>query len=94
MGPMKMIALVAAFGLGACGSTLSGGSPSPTVSATQSAAAAPTGALPGSAVRITVNGAPYVDGTGFTLTPTGGTVTIVLAIPFTVDRPFLESWLP
>lgn len=91
---MRPIALAAALLLGACGSTLVGGSPSPRTSVTPAATAASTGALPGSAARITVNGAPYVDGTGFTLTPTGGPVTIVITFPFVVDRPFLESWLP
>lgn len=92
-GSMRAIALVAALVLGACGSTLADGSPSPRASATPSASAAPTGMLPGSAVRITVNGAPYVDGTGFTLTPTGGLVTIVITFPFAVDKSSVERWL-
>lgn len=89
--------LVAGLTLAACGSTLAGGSPSPqasVVSATASASAAPTGALPGSAVRITVNGAAYQQGVELPLTPTGGPVTIVMAFPFAVDRPSLERWLP
>ena len=90
---MRAIALCAALVLGACGSTLADGSPSPKASVAASASAAPTGALPGSAVRITVNGAPYVDGTGFTLTPTGGLVTIVIAFPFAVDKSSVERWL-
>jgi hypothetical protein len=40
-----------------------------------------------------VNGKPYVDGTGFTLTPTGGTVAIVIAFPFAVDKASVERWL-
>lgn len=88
---VRSIALAAVLVLGACGSTLAGGSPSPTASV---ASAAPTGPLPGSVVRITVNGVPYTDGTGFTLTPTGGSVTIVMTFPFAVDRAFLETWLP
>ena len=88
---VRAIAFAAVVVLGACGSTLAGGSPSPTA---RVAPAALTGPLPGSAVRITVNGAPYTDGTGFALTPTGGSVTIVMTFPFTVDRAFLETWLP
>jgi len=91
---MKAIALVAALVLGACGSTLAGAPPSPTrPSASPSASAAPTGRLPGSVVRITVNGALYVDGTGFTLTPTGGPVAIVMTFPFAVEKASVERWL-
>ncbi len=93
MSSMRAIALAAALVLGACGSTLADGSPSPKASAAASASSAPTGVLPGSAVGITVNGAPYVDGTGFTLTPTGGLVTIVIAFPFAVDKSSVERWL-
>ena len=44
-------------------------------------------------MRITVNGAPYVDGTGFTLAPTGGPVTIVMTFPFAVEKASVERWL-
>jgi hypothetical protein len=93
---MRIIALVGALLLSACGATLAGGSPSPLVSAlaTASAPAAPTGRLPGSVVRITVNGVPYPQGSEMTLTPTGGSVAIVMAFPFAVDRPSLERSLP
>jgi hypothetical protein len=87
---VRSIALAAALLLVACGSTAASGSPSPPASVSSPA---PTGALPGSVVRITVNGAPYVDGTGFTLTPTGGVVTIVMAFPFAVDKSSVERWL-
>ena len=90
---MKAIALLAALVLGACGSTLAGASPSPTAQFV-SPSAAPTGRLPGSVVRITVNGAPYVDGTGFTLAATGGPVAIVLTFPFAVEKASVERWLP
>jgi hypothetical protein len=40
-----------------------------------------------------VNGMPYVDGTGFTLVPTGAPVTIVLTFPFAVDKASVERWL-
>ncbi|MEP7002930.1 MAG: hypothetical protein ABI888_00155 [Chloroflexota bacterium] len=96
---MRALALVAALILGACGSTLADRSPSPTSTrasatppASASASAAPTGRLPGSVVRITVNGLPYVDGTGFALVPTGRPVTIVLTFPFAVDRASVERW--
>jgi hypothetical protein len=81
--------------LGACGSTLAGASPSPsaTTVAPPSPSAAPSGRLPGSVVRITVNGAPYVDGTGFTLKPTGGTVAIVITFPFAVEKASVERWV-
>ena len=36
---------------------------------------------------------PYVDGTGFTLVPTGKPVTIVMTFPFAVDRASVERWL-
>jgi hypothetical protein len=49
--------------------------------------------LPGSVVRITVNGMPYVDGSGFTLVPTGSAVVVVLSFPFAVDRSSVERWL-
>ena len=96
---MRPIALVAALILGACGTTLAGASPSPKVTATPSASASaspsavPSGRLPGSAVRITVNGMPYVDGTGFALVPTGRPGTIVLTFPFAVDKASVERWL-
>jgi len=88
---VRSIGIAAVLLLGACGSTLAGGSPSPTATAAQSAA--PSGRLPGSVVRITVNGKPYVDGTPFTLTPSGATVQIVIAFPFAVDRSSVERWL-
>ena len=95
--PVRIVALVAALLLGACGTSLAGASPSPKVSPTSiasaSASAAPSGRLPGSVVRITVNGMPYVDGTGFTLVPTGRPVTIVLTFPFAVDKASVERWL-
>ena len=50
--------------------------------------------MPGSSVRISVNGKPYSDGSTFTLTPTGGPVEIVIAFPFAVDRSSVERWLP
>ncbi len=94
-GAVKAIVLVAALVLGACGTTLAGASPSPTLRfVSPTASAAPTGRLPGSVVRITVNGAPYVDGTGFTLAPTGGPVAIVMTFPFAVDKSSVERWLP
>jgi len=52
-----------------------------------------SGRLPGSVVKVTVNGKPYVDGAGFTLVPTGSPVTIVMAFPFAVDRSSVERWL-
>src|SRR5207245_4797653 len=89
--------LIAALVLSACGSTLASLSPSPKVSATPSASASvsatPSGKLPGSVVRITVNGMPYVDGTGFALVPTGKPVNIVLTFPFAVDKASVERWL-
>ncbi len=78
--------------LGACGATLSGASPSPTRPTSASPGA--SGRLPGSVVRVTVNGAPYEQATGITLTPTGGAVAIVIAFPFAVDRSSVERWLP
>jgi hypothetical protein len=90
---VRSIGFAAILLLGACGSTLAGGSPSPSATAAASRSPAPSGRLPGSVVRITVNGKPYVDGTGFTLTPTGGTVVIVIAFPFAVDRSSVERWL-
>lgn len=80
--------------VGACGSTLAGAAPSATVRTTATQSPAPTGRLPGSVVKVTVNGRPYVDGTGFTLVPTGTPVTIVMAFPFAVDRSSVERWLP
>jgi len=88
------MALAAALVLGACGSTRADGSPSPLASATPPASAAPTGSLPGSAVRITVNGTPYAQGTELALSPTGAPVVIVMAFPFAVDRPSLDRFLP
>ena len=95
MGVVRAIALVAALVLGACGSTLAGASPSPKTSASPSASAsaAPSGRLPGSVVRITVNGMPYVDGTIFSLALTGSPVTIVLTFPFAVDKASVERWI-
>jgi len=93
IGSVRSIGFAAILLLGACGSTLAGGSPSPSASAAASASAAPSGRLPGSSVRITVNGKPYVDGSGFTLTPTGAPVTIVIAFPFAVDKSSVERWL-
>src|SRR2546423_14157170 len=95
---VRAIALAAAIFLSACGTTLAGASASPKVvatpSATASASAAPSGKLPGSVVRITVNGRPYVDGTGFALVPTGKPVAIVLPFPFAVDRASVERFFP
>src|SRR2546421_9624491 len=66
--------------------------PSPTEAA--SATRGIAGALPGSAVRVTVNGAPYDQSAGLQLTPTGRPVVIEMTFPFAVDRPLLETWLP
>jgi hypothetical protein len=93
IGHVRPLVVAITLLLGACGSTLSGGSPSPSAPATTSPSAAPSGRLPGSSVRITVNGKPYVDGTAFTLAPTGGPVTIVIAFPFAVDKTSVERWL-
>jgi hypothetical protein len=94
---MRAIGLAAILILGGCGTTLAGASPSPTASASPAASAspsaAPSGRLPGSVVQITVNGRPYVDGTGFSLVPTGRPVVIVLSFPFAVDRASVERWL-
>jgi hypothetical protein len=99
---MRHIALAAGLLLSACGSTFSGSSPSPQVSASAapSAGATPSatlglaGALPGSVVRITVNGLPYDQNVPFQLQPTGRPVVIEMAFPFAVDRPFFETWMP
>ena len=94
---MRALAIAGVLILGACGSTLADRSPSPPVSATPSPSASATpfnGILPGSVVRITVNGMPYVDGTGFTLVPTGAPVVIVMTFPFAVDKASVERWLP
>ena len=100
---MRNVALAAGLLLSACGSTLAGASPSPQGSATVSApspsegpAATPglAGALPGSVVRITVNGAPYDQSLPFQLKPTGSPVVIQLSFPFAVDRSAIETWLP
>jgi hypothetical protein len=95
--------VLAGLGLGACGSTLAGGSPSapawvpstsPSASVAPTAtAASATGQLPGSAVRITVNGRPYAHGSTLQLTPTGGSVVIEMTFPFPVDRSSVERWL-
>jgi hypothetical protein len=89
---MRAIVLVGVLILGACGSTLAGASPSPTA-ATATPSPGQSGRLPGSVVKVTVNGKPYVDGAGFTLVPTGSPVTIVMAFPFAVDRSSVERWL-
>lgn len=91
---MRSIVLVAALLLAACGSTLSGGSPSPLASATPPASPAPTGALPGSVVRVTVNGMPYSHGVDLQLTPSGSPVVIEMAFPFAVDKSSVERWPP
>jgi len=78
--------------VGACGPTLAGASPSPVVA--PSATTALTGALPGAAVRITVNGAPYDQTVPFQLQPTGRPVVIEMVFPFAVDRASLETWIP
>jgi hypothetical protein len=97
--PVRNIALVAGLLLGACGSTLSGASPSPQASE-PSATAVPSatrglgGALPGSVVRITVNGVPYDQNVPFQLQPTGNPVVIELVFPFAVDRSALSTWIP
>jgi hypothetical protein len=88
--------------LSACGSTLAGASPSPAPSASAgalstespSATRGLTGALPGSVVRITVNGAPYDPNVTFQLQPTGRPVVIEMAFPFAVDRSFMQTWIP
>jgi hypothetical protein len=90
---MRILALSCALVLSACGATLFGGSPSPTASPS-STTAVPTGTLPGSAVRITVNGTQYTQNTELTLRPTGHAVVIVIVFPFTVDRPAVEQFLP
>ena len=94
--------LVAGLLLSACGSTLAGASPSPAPSAstgppsteTPSATRGLAGALPGSVVRITVNGAPYDPSVPFPLQPTGRPVVIEMAFPFAVDRSFMQTWIP
>ena len=100
--PMRNVAL-AGFLLIACGSTRAGASPSPEPSAisvappaiaTPSATRGLPGTLPGSAVRITVNGQAYDPDLGSKLTPTGQPVVIEMAFPFAVDRPSLETFLP
>ena len=99
---MRKVVLAAGLLLSACGSTLAGASPSPTPSASTAPPATEmplatrvhAGPLPGSAVHITVNGAPYDPTVPFQLTPTGQPVVIEMAFPFAVDRPFLETWLP
>ncbi|HSW95240.1 MAG TPA: hypothetical protein VLI88_03665 [Patescibacteria group bacterium] len=98
---MRNIALAGLL-LSACGSTLAGASPSPAPSATAgalstespSATRGLTGALPGSVVRITVNGAPYDPNVTFQLQPTGRPVVIEMAFPFAVDRSFMQTWIP
>lgn len=52
------------------------------------------GALPASAIRITVNGAPYDQAAGAQLLPTGRPVVIEMSFPFAVDRAQLETFLP
>lgn len=93
---MRMLGAACALLLAACGSTQAGASPSPTAPATPPISVAPSASAsaPGSAVRITVNGAPYPEGTLLNLAPTGAPVVVVLAFPFAVDRPELERWLP
>jgi len=93
IGPVRATALVAALILGACGTTQAGASPKVTATPSASASASVSGRLPGSAVRITVNGMPYVDGTGLALVPTGRPVTIVLTFPFAVDKASVERWI-
>jgi hypothetical protein len=88
MSEVRSIALVGVLILSACGSPLAGGSPS--IAPTSPSAAPATGALPGSAVRISVNGARYEQGVELPLTPTGGPVVIVMAFPFPVDRASLD----
>lgn len=101
--PVRSMALVAGLLLCACGATVGGASPAPAASVSAiapSASASPSatrglaGALPGSVVRVTVNGAPYDQNVELLLTPTGRPVVIELAFPFAVDRPSVETWLP
>jgi hypothetical protein len=82
--------------LSACGpsSTLSEGSPTPTASASRFTAAPTTASprrLPGSVVRVSVNGVenPADVSVG---DPGLGPVTIVLTFPFAVDRASVERW--
>lgn len=93
-----MAGLVVAVLVAACGSPPAGASPSPSNSASPSVAAsatpAPAGTLPRTAVRVTVNGAPYDMDKQYQLVPTGQPVVIEMVFPFAVDRPFLETWLP
>lgn len=102
MRSVRSIALAAGVLLSACGSTLAGGSPAPrarVMTQTPSAFVAPvasaasTGQLPGSVVRITVNGEPYAQGSELKLAPTGAPVVIELAFPFAVDRSSVERWV-
>ncbi len=102
---MRLLALgLAAALLAGCGdrSALSGASPSPTSSVapsprftpvpTPSPSPAPTH-LPGSAVRLNVNGVDVAPGSPVELALTGVT-TLVITFPVAIDRASVEIFLP
>jgi hypothetical protein len=91
---MKVALLAVALLLTACGRGSSGASPSPQA-ATYTPIATPMSAsparLPGSVVRLSVNGTDYPVSSDILHTG-DGPVTIVLTFPFAVDRQSVESW--
>lgn len=92
------VALAALLLIGACAPTPTGLTPSSgstlpgTPSSSVSAVPSPF-RFPGSAVRITVNGAEYTAGSELQIDRYAPTV-VDLAFPFAVDRASLEQWLP
>ena len=97
MSHMRGALVALLFVVSACGtsSTLSGASPTPGAG-TPSPIASPTpsaspGRLPGSVVRLSVNGIEHPVSTEVR-DPGDGPVTIVLTFPFAVDRQSVERW--
>jgi hypothetical protein len=90
---MKVALLAVALLLTACGRASSGASPSP--QATYTPVATPTSAsptrLPGSVVRLSLNGVEHPVSSEI-LDPGDGPVTIVLTFPFAVHRVSVEEW--
>ena len=92
---MRVALLVVALLLAACGQgSMSDTSPSPRA-VTYTPIAAPTSAsptrLPGSVVRLSVNGVEHPVSSEI-VDPGDGPVTIVLTFPFAVDRQSVEKW--
>jgi len=91
---VRSILVAAAVLMSACttGTTLDGPSPTESPNGRFTPIASPTPArLPGSVVRLTVNGVEYPAGTAIRYTG-DGPVTIVLTFPFAMDRQSVEQW--